>query len=55
MINKNQVPYYKVITLQIGVFASIIIDEQHFGSLGEAKNFRDRNRTDTHVCVIIKM
>ena len=55
MINNNQVPYYKVITLRIGVFASSIIDEQHFGSLGEAESFRDSNRTDTHVCVIIKM
>lgn len=50
-----QVSYYKVITLQIGVFASSIVDEKHFGSLIEAESFRNSNKTDSQVCVIIKM
>ena len=47
--------FYKVITINIDVFESHIIDERHFASREEAEAYKESVESDNTAVIIVRM
>lgn len=55
MLVVGEVTFFKVVVVKIDVFCSQIMDEKHFSTMKEARQFSDEVEKDGFICIVCEM
>lgn len=55
MVVIGEITFFKAVVVKIDVFCSQIVDERHFSTMREARNFSDEVQKNGYVCIVCEM